>query len=344
MKETEKMMFSAISTELTLPTLTESRDNRRGYVSYGDDNLFPQYIKGLYRHSALFESIVNGMKDYVLGEGVEGEFNEMNRDGDTLNDIIEKAIFDYILYRGFAIQVFKDKTGKIVELYPLDFDNCRISIDEDYVFYSTKWDTSNTKTVKYPMFKVGANDSNSIFYFRDKSRPQSASYPIPFYLGALKDIRTSVEISNFHLNSVLNDFNANLIVNFNSGDVDEDTKKRIEKSFKDKFSGTTNAGKFLLNFNDNKETAITIERLQSDDFDKRYESLQQQITKNIFVAFRAQPQLFGFVIEGSLFNQQEFDDAYRLYNRTVIHPIKNTIERAFRKLMGFDIKLKDFVL
>ena len=66
--------------------------------------------------------------------------------------------------------------------------------------------------VSYPKFEVGSSKRNSIFYFKGKTAPQVNVYPIPSYIGALSDIRTSTEISNFHLNSIINGFNGNLII------------------------------------------------------------------------------------------------------------------------------------
>ena len=76
----------------------------------------------------------------------------------------------------------------------------------------------------------------------------------------------------------MNDFNSNCIISFNSGSVDEETKKKVEKQFKEKFTGSRNAGKFLLAFNESKDNAVTVERLASDDFDKRYEALSKTIS------------------------------------------------------------------
>lgn len=342
----EKLKFEVVSNSVELPEVKEIRDGRRDYVTYGDDNLFPQYIFDLFLHSALFESIIKGTCDYAIGNdlvtstSIEEFARKVNKDNQTLYDIVEKAIFDYLLFDGFYIQVFRDSDGKINELYNLDFQCCRISRDGKRVVYCPEWEKYNAQQKSYPIFSTEKDLKNSIFYFKGKTAPQAKTYPIPTYIGALSDIRTSVEISNFHLNSIVNDFNSSCIINLNSGEVDDDTKKKVEKKFKDKFAGTNNAGKFVLNFNENKDTAITIERLQSDDFDKRYEALSKSVTEKIFTAFRAIPCLFGLRSEGSMFNHEEYNDAFKLYQRTVIIPIQHTIERVFDKIFGIEDSIK----
>ena len=340
-----KLNFEVYNQSVDLPEVKEIRDGRRDYVYWGEDNLFPQYLYELYSHSALFESIIRGTKNYVTGNDIiiaEGvKLNQIvNKDLDTLQDIIEKVIFDYLLYDGFAIQVFKDGSGNITELYNIDLQNIRIGKDDETVYYSPDWKKQNAKYTAYPMYKVGKNQKNSIFFYKGKTALQTNTYPVPSYIGALSDIRTSVEISNFHLSSVINGFNGNLVINLNSGEVDDETKKRIEKKFQEKFCGSSNAGKFVLNFNENKDTAITLERLQSDDYADRYNALEKSITNNIFVAFRTLPQLFGLRSEGNMFNHDEYLEAAALYQKTVITPIQRIIERAFSHIFGIDEAIK----
>ena len=161
-------------------------------------------------------------------------------------------------------------------------------------------------------------------------------YPIPRYNGALNAIETSTEISKFHLNSINNNFAGNFIINFNNGEPDEETKGEIEKKIKEKFSGADNAGKFMVAFNDSKDNGVTVERIQDDNFDKKYESLRTDTYKEIFVAFRAIPQLFGYSLEGTGFNKQEFIEAYELYNKTTVIPIQKDLQRTFNKIFGID--------
>lgn len=328
------------------PQMIEVTDNRRDFILYGEDNLFPQYIRELYLHSAVMESIIKGMKDYVCGNGIIpdniiSDFSKcVNKDYDNIEDIVEKAVIDYIMYDGFAIQVFRDEDYRINEIYNLDFQNCRICTDEKHILYCENWEKYNSKTKKLPIFNREQPYRNSVFYFKSKNGLQSNVYPTPSYIGALSDIRTSVEISNFNLNSILNNFNVSSIISFNSGDVDDETKRRVEKAFEDKFCGTSNGAKIMLNFNENKDSAVSVEKLQSDDFADRYTNLEKETMKNIFISFRAIPQLFGFSLENIGFSNQEYDSAYSLYNRTVIKPIQKSICRAFSILFGKEDAIK----
>ena len=159
----------------------------------------------------------------------------------------------------------------------------------------------------------------------------------------LKSVKISTEISNFHLNNITKGFASNAVISFNNGEPDEDTKARIEKDVKEKFCGTDNAGSFLLLFNDSKDNACEIAKIQDDKFDEKYQSLAKYVKEDIFISFRATPELFGLSVEGNGFSREEYLQAFALYNKTVVVPLQKDVERAFRSF-GFVIKFKTFNL
>lgn len=329
-----------------IPTFVEKENTGKPYLNYGVDNRFPNYLWELYMRSALLQSIVNGTADYAGGNGiiysqdanVQRLAEDANKDGETLEDIIKKLLIDYLVFGGFAFQVIYNKLGEINEIYWLDFRNCRRSKDGSKIYYSDDWIKHSNDYITYDIFNPEKKKKSQVFYF--KGHISRGIYPVPRYNGALSAIETSTEISKFHLNSILNNFSGNFIVNFNNGQPSQDVQEAIERKIKAKFSGADNAGKFLVSFNDSKENSVSVERIQDDNFDKKYESLRTDTYKEIFISFRAIPQLFGYSLEGTAFNKQEFQEAYDLYNRTCVKPIQKDIERTFNKVFGVDDSLK----
>lgn len=318
-----------------VPVMIEQKTSK-DWMSYGKDNHFPDYLWNLYLRSALLQSIVNGTADFVLGEGTTSTIpllgSEVNKEGDTADDLVKQLTTDYLIFDGFAMQIIFDREQSVSELYWLDFRKCRVSEDEQTIYYSDEWEKSSPKYVEYRRFDGDNRHGSCVFYF--KGHKTRGVYPIPRYSGALNALETSTEIARYHLNSIHNNFNGNLIVNFNNGEPDEETKKAIEKKIKSKFAGAENGGSFLVSFNDSKENGVTIERIQDDNTDKKYEQLRVDTYKEIFIAFRCQPQLFGFVIEGSLFNKEEYDQAYQLYYKTVVVPMQKDLTRSFSKVFN----------
>lgn len=337
----DKLCFSVFELERTsMPDAKEVSRSGYDYVSWGAGNRFPQDLYDMYQNSAILQSVINGTADYVFGGGVISAFDVVNDKYETLEDIVKKCVFDYLIFGGFAIQLMY-KAGKVEAMYWLDFQKCRRSEDETKVFYSDDWGKYAKKALEYNSWTPGTDKGTCIYYY--KGHKTRGIYPVPMYIGALKSVKISTEISNFHLNNIVKGFASNAIISFNNGEPDEDTKARIEKDVKEKFCSTDNAGSFLLLFNESKENACEIAKIQDDKFDLKYDALSKSVKEDIFIAFRATPTLFGLPNENNGFSKQEYLESFELYNQTVVTPIQKDFERSFRSI-GFVIKFKTFQL
>lgn len=337
----DRLSFSAF--ELDSPSMPDAKEVVRSgydYVSWGKDNRYPQDLYGLYENSAILQSVINGTADYVFGGGVISAFDVVNDKNETLEDVVKKCVFDLLIFGGFAVQLMY-KGGHAEAVYWLDFQKVRKSEDEKKVYYCDEWGKYNKKCLEYNAWTPDTDKGTCIFYY--KGHKTRGIYPVPMYVGALKSVKTSTEISNFHLNNITKGFASNAIVSFNNGEPDEDTKGRIETAFKEKFCGTDNAGSFMLLFNESKENACEIAKIQDDNFDKKYDTLSKAVKEDIFIAFRATPTLFGMPNENNGFSKQEYLESFELYNKTVVVPLQHDVERAFKSI-GFVIKFKTFQL
>lgn len=337
----DRLSFSAL--ELDSPSLPDAKEVVRSgydYVSWGKDNKYPQDLYYLYENSAILQSVINGTADYVFGGGVISAFDVVNDKYETLEDVVKKCVFDLLIFGGFAVQLMY-KGGKVEAIYWLDFQKCRRSEDEKKVYYCDEWGKYNRKCLEYKSWTPDTDKGTCIYYY--KGHKTRGIYPVPMYVGALKSVKISTEISNFHLNNIVKGFASNAIVSFNNGEPDDDTKGRIEKAFKEKFCGTDNAGSFLLLFNESKENACEIAKIQDDKFDEKYTSLAKYVKDDIFISFRATPELFGISVEGNGFSKEEYLQAFALYNKTVVMPIQKDVERAFKSI-GMVITFKAFKL
>lgn len=337
----DKLSFSVFELEKTaMPDGKETVRSGYDYVSWGKDNRFPNDLYDMYQNSAILQSVINGTADYVFGSGVISAFDVVNDKYETLEDVVKRCVFDLLIFGGFAIQLMY-KGGKVEAMYWLDFQKCRKSEDEKKVYYSDDWGKYAKKALEYNAWTPDTDKGTCIFYY--KGHKTRGIYPVPTYIGALKSVKISTEISNFHLNNITKGFASNAVISFNNGEPDEDTKARIEKDVKEKFCGTDNAGSFLLLFNESKDNACEIAKIQDDKFDLKYDALAKSVKEDIFIAFRATPTLFGLPNENNGFSKQEYLESFELYNKTVVVPLQKDIERAFRSF-GFIIKFKTFKL
>lgn len=325
-------MLFTFNKNIDIPSPTEKTLSGKAYVNYGDDNQFPQFLYDLYSKSATLQSIINGTADFVFGDEIKSTLME--------TDEIKKVILDYLIFGGFSIQLFYYQ-GKCYQAKWIDFMNCRRDEDETKVIYSNKWGSVRHKAITYDVWTEDFKEGTCIYYF--KGHKTRGIYPVPSYIGALKSIVVSTEISNFHLHNIMNGFNSNFILNFNNGVPDEETQDALKRQIEDTFCGTNNAGAMMVTWNDDQTHSLTVERIQSDDFDTKYQSLAEFVRQDIFTAFRATPALFGLPNETTGFSQQEYFEAFTLYNKTAVAPIQNDIIRVL-ELFGDTCRIEPFKL
>lgn len=328
----ETFHFAVIENKTkVIPVLKETKIVGKKYIGYGEDNKYPDYLFSLYQNSTILQSIINGIIDYAIGQGVSGTFlnEQVNRDGETYEDLFTNLFLDYLVTGGFAFNVLRDAEGRISELYWLNVSNVRLSEDGLTGFYCDNINGWGAKPDEYPIFDGDPSQKNSIFYFKGSSR---GLYGVPRWCGAIKAVETSCEISNYHLNSILNNFSPSALISFNNGVPDKATQEAIEKKINKKFVGSDNVNRFVLSFSDNGENATTIQRLDSDKADEKFHTLKESITEEIFIAFRATPALFGMNPENTGFSKTEFLESFQLFNKTMIEPLQKTMMRVFDKI------------
>lgn len=336
------LAFAALNPFVTTNTVENVEKEISGvdFIAWGTDNRYPDYLFSLYTECATLQSIINGTTDFSCGNeitcNVQSFSKVVNKNGDTISDIIQRISTDYLIFGGFALQVIRNANGEISELYWVDFTKIRSDRKNEVFFYSEDWCKSygRVKFIYYPKFNQDDSNPTSIFYY--KGNKTRGTYPVPLYNAAITSCELEKKINEFHLNEISNNFLTSKIINFNSGLPDDDLKNEIERNINEKFCGYENAGRLLISFNANKDSETTVSDIAQDDFGERYDALHKRSREQIFTAFRATPNLFGLPTETTGFNQQEFAEAFKLYNRTVVKPIQKVIVDTFDKIFGVE--------
>ena len=323
----------------------------RDMVEWGTRNAYPDYLLDLYNNVPTLRSIINGNIDYVAGDDVtimplQEEFTnqEMNRRGDTIREQVKDIAKDFEIYGGFALQVIRNLAGEVAEVYYIDMRYLRTNKEGDVFYYSEKWGkSSRTDMVVYPAFlpkieweKLSDEERNrhasSILFVKNV---HTQVYPAPLYAASVKACEIERLIDEFHLSDINNHFVSSAIINFNNGDPGQEIKSEIERGFNEKFCGASNGGRVAFSWNPNKETATDIVEFKMEDFGERYKALSQHSRTQIFTSFRAIPLLFGLTSEANTgFSTEEFEQSFKLYNRTQIQPVQRMICDAYDKIYG----------
>lgn len=338
------------------------RVNGKDFLEWGDKNYYPFYLEELYDNVPTLQTCINGLADYVLGDSVTAsvaltgqELGVMNVKGESLRDQVHNVALDYALTGGFALQIVRGGGGDIVSVYDIPVKNLRTNAECDVFYYSEDWDKVGRKSyITYPKFLKDLDWSrlsdeekerhiSSILYIKGVSHKV---YPVPVYASAVPACEIERGIDEFHLNSINSSFTPSMIVNFNNGIPSDEAKKEIERMMNEKFSGVQNGGRIMLCWNDSKEGSTTIESPKVEDFGARYEATAKRSRQQIFTSFRANPNLFGIPTDNNGFNAEEYESAFKLFNRTMVKPIQTIICDAYDAIFGVSgsITIKPFTL
>lgn len=351
-KPKANISFAAINpyAESNIITPKETKYTGKEFVEWGDGNQYPEYLQALYDNVPTLKSIIDGCVDYAVGDGVSIlpltdtlPKGVMNLKGDTIVEQVRDVSFDCFFAGGLALQVIRNGYGDPVETHYIDMRFLRANKECSVFYYSENWSKGGKKDViVYPAFMPNLDwnaltdeernrHASSILYVK---KSHKKTYPVPCYAAAVKACEIERCVDDFHLNAINNGFTGSYIINFNNGVPEDNIKEEIEDSFNEKFSGHENAGRIGFSWNPNKESATTIEKVDVEDFGEKYKSLEANSRQKIFTAFRANPNLFGIPTESLGFSQEEYESAFRLFNRTMIRPIQTMIADAYDKIYG----------
>lgn len=340
----------------------EEKDRSLGFVKWGKKNDYPYFLIDLFNGSAWHQGIIKTKTFYIAGGGLEivtGDmqaFIENQYSPFDMNEIAEQLAFDFELFGGFAVKGTWNREGtRVAKWEYLDVDAIRMTEDERNYFLSDDWAALNQSAEKTNLRMFPALDETNpvgsfIIYYKEpskKSRKEKGIYPKPTYNGGLTAIQTDCDIAKFHMYELQNGFKSGTLINMPSG-FPESTEElhRITESIKGRTQSVEDAGEIIITFSDGKDLAPTVQQLNGNDLDKRYEVTAKSVQQNILVAHSVTaPTLFGVMQEGS-FNAAESGDLFQIFKTTYVSSRQKRIEwmlNYMAKLGGYigTVKLVD---
>ena len=336
-----------------IPHLIE--DTRNDWISFGEDNLYPNYLLDLFLGSAINGALIKSIGAMIYGEGLAAtnadESDEKkesylrltellyNSDDDVLKDLA----LDLKLFGGCYVNVIwsrdRSKIAKMIHI-PAQYIRSGKMIDGEieHYYYSADWSKSKKAQYKpraYAAFNTeDRTQASQILMIRDKNPALFYGFA-PDYVAATDWIQMELEIAQFHLSNITSGMTPSMHVGFSNGVPTEEERRTIERQLNQKFAGTGNAGKILITFNDGKETTPTIEPIQMNDAQSAWVEMSKQSVNQILAGHRVtSPILFGIRAEGGGLgnNADELRDAFSLFTNTVVIPFQNTLLKGLEKI------------
>jgi hypothetical protein len=331
--------FSVVNlTQQEIPIVREDIKTRYNWVPVGimgPDDYF-QNITDSFTISTTNAACVEGIADLIFGKGLYSKDTAFQTVLDKLipQEEIKRAVFDLKLYVNAAMQVYWDDTHtKVVKFYHVPVQNIRAEklYDNPKVenyYYCVDW--SDYKTQKYkkkiPAFGT-SNEKMEILYIKNYT-PGKYYYSLPDWMSALQFSYVEAELSNLHINNIENGFLPLVMVNMNNGVPAPEERQTIEDLIESKFTGTRNAGRFMISFNDDAERKPTIETISTDNLHEKYKYVAEYAQDRILVGHRiTSPLLFGIRTEANGFSSQseEMKTAFSILQTMTINPFQNLV-------------------
>jgi hypothetical protein len=325
-----------------IPTEAIEKENRSGWIDYGNDNLYSQYLINLYYNSPIHNALTNSIAFMIEGQGT----------GTILDSALQGISFDLKLQGAFVAEVIwsMDFT-RVVKINHLPFENCRLAYDKEEeeitgIWYSKDWRNSRSKKGK-PEFIPAFNPSQAqeqprqVIYAHGMMAG-SSYYPKPDYFGALNYIELSHQMGMYHVNNILNGLFPSFIINFLNGIPQKEEREAIRREWEERLSGASNAGKFLMTFNEDPTRVPDIKDFPLSDADKQYQFLSEETAKQIMVGHRVVSPLIHGIRESNGFgsNKDEMLVGLEIFNNQVIKPYQRIITNTFAPILGSDLKIE----
>ena len=351
MKNNTELSIINLST-YTSPQVKEKTGT--DWIEFGSDNNYFGYLIDRYNGSPTNMAIINGISEMIYGKGLDATNSHRKPDqyAQMISlfkaEVVRRLCSDLKLMGQCAVQVIYSKDrSKIVELEHIPVETLRAEKCNDkgeipayYYFYDWSKYKRNKKLRRIPAFGM-SSEGLEILYVKPY-RSGYKYYSPPDYEGGTQYAELEQEISNYHLNNILNGLAPSMLINMNNGTPSPEERELIEQRIYQKFSGSSNAGKFILAFNDDPSTAATVEPIQLSDAHNQYQFLSDESSKKIMVAHRVvSPMLLG-VKDNTGFgsNADELKTASILMDNMVIRPFQTLLINAFDRILAYnDISL-----
>ena len=343
---------------VTSPIVEEERG--KDWILYGTEewsNLYPQFLIDLYYGSSTHAAIINGTADMIAGDDliIDEDAKEDNLDRyvklqnfffnangkETLHEIIKKISLDFKLQGAFALHLIWNKAKtEIVELYHIPVERVRAAIPNEmgvveYYYVSADWsDTRLNKPSRIAAFNSNNRTGASQILYSGLYSPNMDVYHTPDYLAANNWAMVDQKVAEYHLNNIANGFSGSFMINFANGVPTQEERIALERSLAAKFSGSSNSGKMIITFSDDKTRTPEIFPISVSNADKQYLALQELLVQNILTGHRVtSPMLLGIKSDTGLgSNVDELNSAFEVYLNTVIKGFQVHILRVLSKI------------
>jgi len=310
------------------------------WVLNGDKNSFYQVIIDAYNGSPTNSAIIDSYSQFIYGKGLTSK-DKARKPSEWAAIIslvskkdLRKICKDFEMFGEASIEV-KYVNGKIQRCFHVAKQRIAPEVaneEGDITGYYYSYDFANVNKYKPERmdafgFGEGLGERSEIYIIRDYQVGQFY-YSNPSYVSGISWAKMEEEISNYSINHIQKGLSFGHIINMNAGVQESiETIQENTRQIRNHLTGSQNAGAFFLNWNDNKDSEITISALEVSDAHQQYAYLSTEARQQLCTAHKlTSPMLVG-VKESSGFssNAEEIKVGFEELMINVIRPKQEII-------------------
>jgi hypothetical protein len=310
------------------------------WVLNGEKNSFYQTIIDAYNGSPTNSAVIDSYSQFIYGKGLTSKDKAKKpSEWAAIMSLLSKKDLrkickDFEMFGEASIEL-KYINNKIQRCFHVAKQRIapEVANDEgDITGYYYSYDFSNVNKYKPERIDAfgygeGMGERAEIYVIHDYQVGQFY-YSNPSYVSGLSWAAMENEISNYSVNHIQNGLSFGHIINMNAGvQPSEETILLNTQAIRQHLTGSTNAGKFFLNWNDTKENEITISNLEVSDAHQQYAYLSAEARQQLCTAHKlTSPMLVG-IKEASGFssNAEEIKVGFEELMINVIKPKQEVI-------------------
>jgi hypothetical protein len=320
--------------DVKLPEMVELPG--KGYVQFGEDNLYPNQLLEKLNKSSKHNGIVLGKVNYIIGNGIsykdESAKELVPNKNETINDLLKKVATDIEIFGGVYLELHYNALGNVGAVYHIPYHKVRTNKDNTQYYIKDWTQSTRTQPEIVAAYNPAVKEGKQIICYKEY-RPGLEVYSYPGYIGALNWIEVDIELSKYHLSTIKNGMFSSKLINFNEGKPSPEEQQVVETKFKKKFTGSENAGGIVLSFSDDPAKAPTVLDLSNTDLDKHFDILNKTTEQQIFVGHQVtSPILFGIKSEGQLGGRTEMRDSFEIFKTTYVNDKQRALETLFTEI------------
>ena len=326
--------------EARQPEFKEKKGIDGGYIKYGENNDYPEYIVDFYNKSSKHRAIVKSKGNYITGNGWRGEPNaqafidKANR-VESLNDLTRKVSLDIEIFGGAYLEIIWGLGGSIAEIWHCDYVKIRTNKDNTQYWYKEDWKDNKVKPNVINAFNPKLPNGKQILYVKEY-RPNIGIYGLPSYFAALNYIESDIEVSKHILGNAQTGFSASKLITLPNGEPNDEEKRNVDNRLRKTYSGA-DGKKYMIAFVNDISRKPVVDDLGTSDLTKEdFSRVDDLIQTNIFSGHQVTtPSIMGIAVAGKLGSRTEMRDGYEIFKNTYVNAKQMHLESIFNMLAKY---------